>query len=458
MKTKGLLRDRFNKSINKDVERFVSSIGFDRRLYKEDIAGSIAHTEMLAKKKIISDTDCELIVNGLLKVKKEIESGAFKFNSKYEDIHMNIENMLFEIIGETAAKLHTARSRNDQVALDIRLYMKDALADQFFRIRRLQQSLLLLAENNVKVLMPGFTHLQHAQPVLFAHYIMAYFEMFQRDVERLDSCFARVDIMPLGSGALAGVNYSIDRKYIADKLGFSQISRNSVDAVSDRDFIIEYEACASILIMHLSRLAEELIIWATTEFNFVEIDDSYCTSSSIMPQKKNPDVVELIRSKSGKVYGALVGILTVMKGLPLSYNRDLQEDKESLFTVIDTINDCLNLMSGVVDTLKVNATNMYQAAGKNYILATDIADYLVKKGVPFRKAHSITAKLVNYAVKNNKDFGELKLGEYQRISSYFEEDVFNINLQKSISMRNNPGGTSPQQVKLAIKRAKQLFI
>jgi argininosuccinate lyase len=332
--------------------------------------------------------------------------------------------------------------------------MKDAIADQFIRIKQLQASLVLAAEKSLKVIMPGFTHMQHAQPVLFAHYIMAYFEMFQRDEERLNDCFKRVDVMPLGSGALAGVNYPIDRRFVAKRLGFDEISRNSIDAVSDRDFIIEYESCASILIMHLSRLAEELIIWSTAEFDFVEIDDSYCTSSSIMPQKKNPDVLEIIRGKSGIVYGGLLGMLTVMKGLPLSYNRDMQEDKESLFNILDTVNNCIELMTGIVNTIKIKGKQMYQVTGKNYILATDIADYLVKKGVPFREAHSITAKMVNYAIKKKKELHELKLKEYKQFSDSFENDVFKITLEKAINSRNNTGATSMRQVKSAIKKAK----
>jgi argininosuccinate lyase len=454
MKRKGLLRNRFSKSIDKKVEGFVSSISFDWRMYREDIAGSIAHVEMLANQEIISNADRDKIIDGLLLIKEEIEAGKFKFNVENEDIHMNIESRLFEIIGDTAAKLHTARSRNDQVALDVRLFMKDALADQFLRLKQLQAALVLVAEKNIEVIMPGFTHLQHAQPVLFSHYIMAYFEMLQRDVERLNDCFKRVDIMPLGSGALGGVNYSIDRKFVAKRLGFSDISKNSMDAVSDRDFIIEYEACAAIIIMHLSRMAEELIIWSTSEFDFVEVDDSYCTSSSIMPQKKNPDVLEIIRGKSGRVYGGLINILTVMKGLPMAYNRDMQEDKETLFSILDTVNDCVEMMTGIIDTLKIKDKQIYQATGKNYILATDVADYLVKKGLPFREAHTITASIVNYAVKKNKELNELKLTEYNKFSQYFENDIYKLNLEKSVSMRNNPGGTSPRQVKLAIKKAK----
>jgi argininosuccinate lyase len=454
MKRKGLLRNRFSKSIDKKVEGFVSSISFDWRMYREDIAGSIAHVEMLANQQIISQEDRDKIIDGLLLVKEEIEAGKFKFNVENEDIHMNIEARLFEIIGDTAAKLHTARSRNDQVALDIRLYMKDALADQFLRLKQLQIALVLTAEKNIEVIMPGFTHLQHAQPVLFSHYIMAYFEMLQRDIERLNDCFKRIDIMPLGSGALGGVNYSIDRKFVAKRLGFSDISKNSMDAVSDRDFIIEYESCAAMIIMHLSRMAEELIIWSTSEFGFIEIDDAYCTSSSIMPQKKNPDVLEIIRGKSGRVYGGLINILTVMKGLPMAYNRDMQEDKEALFNILDTINDCVELMTGIIDTLKIKAKQMYQATGRNYIIATDVADYLVKKGLPFREAHGITASIVNYAAKKNKELNELKLMEYKKFSQYFEDDIFKLNLKKSVGMRNNPGGTSPRQVKQAIKKAK----
>lgn len=457
MAIKKLLRDRFDKPMTSDVERFVSSIDYDWRLYKEDIEGSIAHVEMLAKAKIITNNDFELLKIGLNNIKMEIESGKFKYDRECEDIHMNIEKRLHKIIGPTASKLHTARSRNDQVALDMRLYIKKAIRQNINNVRKLQNSLVYISDKYINVIMPGFTHMQHAQPVLFSHHIMAYFEMLQRDFERLLDCVKHADVLPLGSGALAGVNYKIDRYFVARNLGFSKISHNSIDAVSDRDFIIEYISCASIISMHLSRLAEELIIWATSEFNFVEIDDSYCTTSSIMPQKKNPDILELVRGKTGRIFGNLVRMLTIMKGLPLSYNRDMQEDKESLFDVIDSTNDCLIMMAGVISSVKLKEINIYESAKKDYILATDVADYLVSKGLAFRDAHKVTARLVNYAIKMRKDLHELELKEYKKFSKHFKRDIFKLSLEKSVKARNNPGGTAPNQVIRQIQRANRIL-
>ena len=455
-KNRGRLRSRFQKEIDKTVSQYVASIPFDWRLYKHDIAGSMAHAKMLAKQKIITLKDADLIVSGLKTIQEEIDKGKYVFKPELEDIHMNIESRLFEIVGGVAGKLHTGRSRNDQVALDLRLYLKDTTAETIERIGNFQQALVEVAETNKKVIMPGYTHLQQAQPILFAHHLLAYFEMFQRDVERFQDCLKRVDVLPLGSGALAGVNYPIDRDFVAKELGFSQVSANSLDAVSDRDFAIEYQAAAAITMMHLSRLAEEIILWSSTEFGFVELDDAYATSSSIMPQKKNPDVAELARAKAGRVYGNLLGLLTVMKGLPLAYNRDLQEDKEGLFDTADTLLASLEVVTGLVKTMKVNAARMRDVMSNSSILATDIADYLVKKGMPFRQAHEAVSKLAQYAMSKRKGFQELTLKEYQRFSPLFVKEVQQITLESSLAGRNVAGGTAPDQVIKALARAKRL--
>jgi len=367
------LRSRFAKDTDSKVQNYTESISFDARLYRQDIAGSIAHARMLANRRIIAWDEAEKIVSGLEAIRGEIERGEFAFDPALEDIHMNIETRLFEKIGEAAGKLHTARSRNDQVATDIRLFAKEAILEATVLLKGLQSTLLGLAEAHKKVIVPGYTHTQRAQPVLLAHHLLAYFEMAGRDIERFNDAFKRTDVLPLGSGALAGVPYPIDRNMVARDLGFAQVSTNSMDAVSDRDFIIEYEAAAAIAMMHLSRLAEELVLWSTPEFGFVEIDDAYATSSSIMPQKKNPDVAELARGKTGRVYGHLMSILTTMKGLPLAYNRDLQEDKEGFFDTVDTLNSTLEVFTGMLKTLKFNAERARQCARENYTLATDVA-------------------------------------------------------------------------------------
>ncbi len=455
-KTSQGLRSRFEKDMAVGVAAFVASVGFDRRLYRYDIMGSIAHVEMLAEQGIIPERDSEMIASGLISIMQEIEGGTFPFCVEQEDIHMAIEGRLFEKIGDIAGKLHTGRSRNDQVALDVRLCMKDTVIETIEKLKKLQAALVAVAANNKKVVMPGYTHLQQAQPVLFAHHMLAYFEMFQRDKDRFKDCYKRVDVMPLGSGALAGVPYNIDRFSVAEKLGFSQISDNSMDAVSDRDFLIEYEAAAAITMMHLSRFAEELILWSSAEFGFINLDDSYTTSSSIMPQKKNPDVAELVRGRTGKVYGSLIGLLTVMKGLPLSYNRDLQEDKEGMFTTIDTLFTCLDIFAGMIETMTLNAIRTGGVMQGSYILATDLADYLVKKGLPFREAHTVMGKLVGYAIKSKKSFGELSLAEYKKFSGAFDRDVFSITIEKSLASRNVPGGTAPAQVSKALARARRM--
>lgn len=450
------MRDRFNKDVDKSVEKYTSSISYDKRLYKQDIAGSIAHARMLAKQGIISDKDAERIVMALTSIREEIESGSLALRDDLEDIHMNIEARLIEKIGDVGRKLHTARSRNDQVALDMRLFVKEAISQTIAGLQGLQSALLDVAEANRDEIIPGYTHLQRAQPVLFAHHLLAYFEMLQRDVERFRDSLKRTDVLPLGSGALAGVPYPIDRDFLARELGFSQISQNSMDAVSDRDFIIEFQAAASITMMHLSRLAEELVLWSSQEFGFIELDDSYTTGSSIMPQKKNPDVAELARGKTGRVYGNLMGMLTIMKALPLTYNRDMQEDKEGFFDTVDTLLFTMEVFTGMVATLTVKGKVTRHAADGGYMLATDLADYLVGKGVPFREAHVIMGRLVQYSVEKGKTFRDLSLSEYKSSSQLFEEDVYNVTAEISIAARNVPGGTAPEQIAQQLGRARKI--
>lgn len=451
------MRGRFQKEIAKSAVEYAASIPFDWRLYRQDIAGSIAHAKMLAKQGIITDEEAKLINNGLISIQEEIEQGKFQFKIELEDIHMNVEARLFEKIGSVAGKLHTARSRNDQMALDLRFYVKEAILGTVNKLKELQRALLSLAESNKSIVMPGYTHLQQAQPVLLAHHLLAYFEMFQRDIERFQDCFKRADVMPLGSGALAGVAYPLDRDFVAQELGFSCISTNSLDAVSDRDFIAEYEAAAALTAMHLSRLAEEMVLWSSTEFGFIEIDDAYTTGSSIMPQKKNPDIAELARGKTGRIYGNLIGMLTIMKALPLTYSRDLQEDKEGLFDTIDTLQSTLGVFAEMVLSITVNAKRIGKVVAKDYILATDLADYLVKKGMPFREAHSSVSKLVRYAIEQGKSLHKLGLSEYQKLSPLFAEDVYAITPESSIASKNIIGGTAPEQVKAALKRAKKIL-
>jgi len=450
------IRGRFNKPADKLAAQYTASLSIDKRLYKQDIAGSIAHAKMLAKQSIISDEDAAGIVKGLESIRKEIEQGKFQYSQETEDIHMAIESRLIEKIGDAGRKLHTARSRNDQIALDIRLFTKEAITDTVKGAKELQRALLDVAEANKTVIMPGYTHLQVAQPILLAHHMLAYFEMLQRDIERFTDCVKRVDVMPLGSGALAGVAYDIDRDFVAKELGFPYISRNSLDAVSDRDFILEYEADASICMMHLSRLAEEIVLWSSAEFSFIELDDAFTTGSSIMPQKKNSDVAELARGKTGRVYGNLIALMTIMKGLPLAYNSDMQEDKPGFFDTVDTLKSTLEVFAGMIKTLKVREENTWEAAGRGYILATDLADYLVKKGETFRKAHEITGKLVNYAAEREKTFDQLTLSEYRRFSPLFSADVRSITVESSLAARDVFGGTAPNQVRKALSRARRM--
>ena len=453
VKKEARLRGRFKEEIDEAVQHYLTSAPYDWRLYRHDIQGSLVHAEMLARQGIIARSDYVKIKDGLHSILKEIDSGRFQFKLELEDIHMNIEGRLFDLIGDTAGKLHTARSRNDQVALDMRLFAREAAEKAIAALQGFNAQLVDIAEKNIKLIMPGYTHLQQAQPVLFSHYIMAYFQMFSRDIQRFESCRSRINILPLGSGALAGLPYPVDREFVAGKLGFDDVSANSIDAVSDRDFVIEYEAASAITMMHLSRLAEEIIIWSTAEFGFIEVGDAYATSSSIMPQKKNPDTAELARGKAGRVYGHLVGMLTVMKGLPLAYNRDLQEDKEGFFDTVDTLVSSINIMSGLMTSIKINAARMKYSM-QSYILATDVADYLVNKGLSFREAHDVVSRVVSYAVDNNRELNELDIKEYKGFSELFEKDVMAITLQKSVEARSSQGGTATVEVKKSIEKAK----
>lgn len=451
------IRGRFNKAADKSVQEYTQSIDFDFRLGAVDILASIAHAKMLSKKEIISRREMKQLVSGLEAIGKEIEQDTFQLKPELEDIHMNIEFRLVEKIGDVGRKLHTARSRNDQVTTDMRLFLMGAILISISTIHQLENILVNLADKHKNVVIPGYTHLQRAQPVLFAHHLLAYFEMLERDASRFWDCMDRTSILPLGSGALAGVSYDIDREFVAKELGFDEVSQNSIDAVSDRDFILEYEFAAALCMMHLSRFSEELILWSSAEFNFIELDDAFTTGSSIMPQKKNPDVAELARGKTGRVYGNLMALLTTMKGLPLSYNRDIQEDKEGLFDTIGTLLSTLEVFTGMLNSIHVKKDNMETATEQDYILATDIADYLVKKGVPFRDAHEKTGQLVRYAIKKGKSLNQLTIKEYHKFSSIFSKDVYNITVETSIASRNHTGGTAKPQVVKQIARAKALL-
>ncbi|MCH8108928.1 MAG: argininosuccinate lyase [Chloroflexi bacterium] len=436
------------------LSSYTVSIHYDRRLYRQDIAGSIAHARMLAKQEIIANDEAEAIVVGLEDIRGEIEAETFPWRPELEDIHMNIERRLHEKIGDTAGRLHTARSRNDQVALDVRMYTKQTISQVIDGIHRLRKAFVMLAESNADVVMPGYTHLQRAQPVLFAHHMLAYFEMLGRDRQRFEQAYQRTDVLPLGSGALAGLPYPIDREFVAQQLGFSAISTNSMDAVADRDFLLDFHSAAAILMMHLSRLSEELIIWSTDEFAFVRLSDEYTTGSSIMPQKRNPDFPEIARGKTGRVYGHLFGLLTLLKGLPMTYNRDLQEDKEGFFDTVDTLLTTLDVFADMMPKLSLNPDRMREAAQGSYVLATDIADYLVGKGMPFREAHGVVARLSEHAAKHGKDFDGLSLDVYRNFSKLFDEDVLSITVDTSVAARDVPGGTAFAQVKQAIDAAK----
>lgn len=443
---------RFKKGTDKLVNDFNSSIRFDSRMYKEDIEGSLAHATMLGNKEIIPKEASEKITSGLLEILKRIDNGVIEIDQTSEDIHSFVEGTLTYYIGEYGKMVHTGRSRNDQVTLDLRLYLKKAITSLKQDIIDLESVLLEKAKENIETIMPGYTHMQKAQPITFAHHLLAYSEMLKRDFGRLTDCYKRVDEMPLGSGALATSTYPIDRQAVADHLGFSKVTMNSLDSVSDRDYVIETLSCLSMIMMHLSRFSEEIILWCTNEFSFIELDDGYSTGSSIMPQKKNPDVAELVRGKTGRVYGDLITLLTVMKGIPLAYNKDMQEDKEALFDALDTVELSLKTFCGMVKTMRVKSDNMRKGAALGFTNATDVADYLVKKGMPFRNAHSVVGEIVLECIKQNKMIEELTLNELKTFSPIFEEDIYKaIDLLTCVEERKVIGGPSTESVKIQIK-------
>ena len=446
---------RFTGQTDASAHAFHSSLPFDKRLFKEDITGSMAHANMLGRQGIISEAHAELIIKGLSEIANDIDSGQLPLEGDAEDIHSFIETELFARIGEAAKHLHTGRSRNDQVALDMRIYVKRAIDDLSSRILVLLETLLDLTKEHRGTIIPGFTHLQKAQPTVLAHHLLAYVSMLKRDLQRLGDCRARTDSMPLGSGALAGTTFPIDREFLRTELDFSEISANSLDAVSDRDFCIEFVSSLSILMMHLSRFCEELILWSTDSFGFIEISDAFATGSSMMPQKKNPDMAELIRGKTGRVYGSLMGLLTLMKGLPLSYNKDMQEDKEAVFDAADTVSQCLLIFNGMLSSIHFNTQAMYQSALKGYTNATDAADWLVKKGLPFREAHEVTGKLVQYGIGQGKALEELSIDELKSICPLFDPGFFKaISIEQCIEARSVPGGPSKEAINQAIEGAE----
>lgn len=442
---------RFSKSTDAMVDDFNSSIRFDARMYAQDILGSQAHAEMLGRQGIIPEEDAALIVKTLGEIKEDIESGKVEFEIDAEDIHMNIETILISRIGDVGKKLHTGRSRNDQVALDLRMYLRDEVDEIVKDLNSLKSTILDIAEDNMETIMPGYTHLQKAQPITLAHHVMAYYEMFKRDTERLADCRRRINVMPLGSGALAGTTYDLDRDFVRDKLGFDSVTLNSLDGVSDRDFVLELAFCLSAVMMHLSRFSEEIILWSSHEFAFIELDDAYSTGSSIMPQKKNPDVAELARGKTGRVYGSLMGLLTMMKGLPLAYNKDMQEDKEQIFDAVDTVKLCVPVFEKMISTMKIKADNMLHGAKGGFTNATDVADYLVKRGLPFRDAHAVVGRMVAYCIENDKYIDELSMDEFKEFSELFGEDIYDeISLKTCVSQRKLVGGPAKETVKKVV--------
>jgi argininosuccinate lyase len=450
---------RFTESTDAFVEAFTASVDFDKRLYRYDIQGSRAHAQMLEKVGVLSKTELESILSGLGQIEADIEQGRFEWSVSLEDVHMNIEARLTALIGEAGKKLHTGRSRNDQVATDLRLYLRDQINAARAELRRLQGGLLDLADRENDTLLPGFTHLQVAMPVTFGHHMLAWFENLQRDHQRLTDCLKRVNVMPLGAAALAGTSFPIDRHYTAELLGFESPAENSLDAVSDRDFVIEFCSCASLILTHLSRFSEELILWASAQFDFIDLPDRFCTGSSIMPQKKNPDVPELVRGKSGRVIGHLVGLLMLMKAQPLAYNKDNQEDKEPLFDTVDTLLACLRAFADMAPAIEVKSDNMRRAAASGYSTATDLADYLVRKGLAFRDAHEIVGHAVRLGIDSQRDLSELSLSELRSLSAVIESDVFEVlTPEGSVAARNHFGGTAPQQVRAAIQRARQSIL
>jgi argininosuccinate lyase len=450
---------RFSEPTDAFVEAFGASIGFDQRMYKQDIQGSIAHAKMLARVGVLTEQERDAIIRGLTVIEAEIQAGDFPWSIALEDVHMNIEKRLTDMIGDAGKKLHTGRSRNDQVATDVRLYLRDEIDGAIApELKRLQAALIELAEREADTIMPGFTHLQTAQPITFGHHMLAWNEMLQRDSERLADCRKRVNIMPLGSAALAGTTYPIDREFTARELGFDMPCRNSLDGVSDRDFAIEFLSWASLLLMHMSRFSEELILWSSSQFDWVDLGDAFCTGSSIMPQKKNPDVPELVRGKTGRVFGSLSAMLMIMKGQPLAYNKDNQEDKEPLFDTIDTVRGCLKVYADMMAQITLKKAHMREAALRGFSTATDLADYVVRNGVPFRDAHEIVGKAVAYGVKNHKDLSEMSLEELQQFSNAIKDDVFDfLTLEGSVAARNHVGGTAPERVREATKQARELL-
>jgi len=447
---------RFSTSTDDFVEQFTQSVSYDQRLYHYDIMGSVAHVSMLAKVGVLSRQESGQIIEGLQSIEEDIAKGGFEWAYTLEDVHMNIETALVERVGDVGKKLHTGRSRNDQIATDIRLYLRDEVADIQGLLVDVMTALLDLAEREAETIMPGFTHMQTAQPVTFGHHMMAWFEMLYRDCLRLADCHTRINVMPLGSAALAGTSYPIDRQYTAELLNFPAVTNNSLDAVSDRDFAIEFSSCSALIMMHLSRFSEELVLWMSQQFGFIDLGDAWCTGSSIMPQKKNPDIPELVRGKTARVYGHLMGLLTLMKSQPLAYNRDNQEDKESLFDVIDTVKGCLRAYAGLVPEIVVNKERMREAAMQGFITATDLADYLVRKDIAFRDAHAVVGQSVQYAIEAGKDLSELTLDELKQFSEVIEDDVFNfLNLEGSVASRAHQGGTAPEQVYKAIQTGRE---
>lgn len=447
---------RFKKATHKVAEKFSASIDFDQRLYKEDIEGSIAHVTMLAEKGIILKKESNKIIKGLKQIKKEIESGKFPFREEFEDIHLNIEKRLIEKIGDVGGKMHTARSRNDQIVLDMRLYLRGEINEIISLIKAISERLVELSDENIDAVISLYTHIQRGQPVLLSHQLMALYEMLKRDRARYVDCLQRVNVMPLGAGAGAGTTFPIDRKLVAKLLGFPEVTKNSIDTVSDRDFIIEFISASSTLMMHLSRISEEFVLWSTKEFDFVDLGDEFTTGSSIMPQKRNPDMAELIRGKTGRVYGNLVTILTIMKGLPFSYNRDMQEDKEPMFDTVDTVKSCLEVLYEMLQVIVFKHENMKRALDEGFTTATDVADYLSRKGMPFRQSHEVTGKIVSYAEEKGRELLNLHISEYQMFSNLFDEDLYDfITLDGSIESRKSYGGTAKKNVVKTIKLAKK---
>lgn len=445
---------RFSQDTDELVEKFHASIDVDKRLYESDIEGSIAHLKMLAKESIITPAEAETLIKGLGKVKEKIENNEMKFSASLEDIHMHVEDELGRVAGDVARKLHTGRSRNDQIALDVRIYLKNEIKAIIDLLVEFQKSLVRMAQKYPDVIMPGYTHLQRAQPVLFSHHMMAYYEMFKRDIERFEDCYKRTDVMPLGAAALAGTTFPLNREYTRELLSFSKVSDNSLDSVSDRDFVIEFISHASICMIHFSRLSEELVLWSSSEFAFITISDSFTTGSSIMPQKKNPDVAELVRGKTGRVVGNLMAILTVMKSLPLAYNKDMQEDKEPLFDTVDTLKICTDVYTRMLDNIEVHTQRMYDACKQGFLNATDLADYLVLKGMPFRHAHAVAGRAVAFALNQKKELNDLTLEEFRELSDLITPDVYEfIAIEKTIARRISYGGTGFQNVKQAVSKA-----